>query len=133
MRLVRFTVANKTLVQGKVHGCKIQKDHLTLALAINMTSVDKLKLVIIYKSRRPRWFGRWLPTSYVWSFAKQIGMDDIIFEIWMMSLKVHFTSQKRKVLWRKGRKWNVKVVHPDMRCPFTASLSSLCEHEVGPA
>ena len=52
------TQPNKTLTQGKVHGYKIQKDPLTLAIAINMTNTYNLKHVIIYKSLYPRWFGR---------------------------------------------------------------------------
>ena len=31
-----FIVPNQNIEQGKVRGCKIQKDHLTLALAVNM-------------------------------------------------------------------------------------------------
>ena len=90
---------NKTLAQGKVCGRKIQKDHLTLALVVNMTYTDKLKPVIIYKSLRPRCFGRWLPTNYVWWFANQMAwMTSNVFESWMMSLNVHFKSQKWKVL-----------------------------------
>ena len=101
MRLVHFICAqpNKTLAQGKVCGRKIQKDCLTLALAINTTSIDKLKFVINYKSLCPRCFGRWLPTNYVWWFANQMAwMTSCVFESWMMSLNVHSKSQKRKVL-----------------------------------
>ena len=31
---------NKTLAQGKVRGCKIQTDHLTLTLVVNTTMID---------------------------------------------------------------------------------------------
>jgi hypothetical protein len=34
-----------------------------------MTCINKLKHVMICKSLRPRCFGRWLPTNYVWWFA----------------------------------------------------------------
>ena len=92
MRLVHFIVPNhKTLVQGKVCGCEIQKDQLTLYLAINTTSTDKLRHVSIYKSLHPRCFGRWLPTNYVWWFGNQMAwMTSYVFESWMMSLNVHF-------------------------------------------
>ena len=80
--------------QGKVRGHKIQKDRLTLALVVNTTCTDKLKPVIIYKSLCPRCFGRWLPTDYVWWFANQTAwMTSNVFEIWMMSLNVHFESK----------------------------------------
>jgi hypothetical protein len=38
---------NKTLAQGKVRGFEIQKDLLTLAITVNTTCTDKLKLMII--------------------------------------------------------------------------------------
>jgi hypothetical protein len=63
-----------------------------------MTSTNKLKLVIIYKYLHPRCFERWLPTNYVWWFANQMAWMTDVFESWMMSLNVHFKSQKRKVL-----------------------------------
>ena len=98
MRLVYF-IAPKTLAQGKVHGHKIQKDCLTLALVLNKTCTDKLKLVIICKSLCSRCFGRWLPANYVWWFANQMAwMTSHVFESWMMSLNVNFKSQKQKVL-----------------------------------
>ena len=49
---------NKTLAQGKVCGCKLQKDGFTLDLAVNMIGTNKLIPMIIYKSLSPRCFGR---------------------------------------------------------------------------
>ena len=55
---------------------------------------------MIYKSLRPRCFGRWLPTYYVWGFAIQmIWMALAIFKSWMMSLNVHFKSRMSSYLW----------------------------------
>jgi hypothetical protein len=64
---------NKTLAQGKVHGCKMWKDCFTLALVVNTTSIDKMKPMIILKSLHPICSGRWLPTYYVWWFANQMA------------------------------------------------------------
>ena len=90
---------NKTSMQGKVCGCKLQKDEISFALVVNMTCTRKLKLVIIYKSLSPRCFGRWLPTIYVWWFAnKTTQMTLDVFGSWMSSLDVHFNSQERRVL-----------------------------------
>ena len=86
---------NKTLAQGKVHGLKIQKDRLTLALVVNTTCSDKSKHVIIYKFLHPTCFGRWFPTYYVWWLANQMAwMTSNVFKGWMMSLNVHFISQE---------------------------------------
>ena len=56
---------NKTLVQGKVKGQKLQKEHVTIALVVNSTGIDKLKLLVIYTSKQPQHFGRWQPHEYV--------------------------------------------------------------------
>ena len=51
------------------------------------------------QSLRPRCFGRWWPTNYVWWFANQMArMTSYVFESWMMSLDVNSKSQKQKVL-----------------------------------
>ena len=42
---------------------------------------------------------RWLPTNYVWRFANQTAwVTSYVFYNWMMSLNVHFKSQKWNVL-----------------------------------
>ena len=45
---------NKTLVQWKVKGQKLQNENVTLALVVNITGINKLKLFMIYKSRKPQ-------------------------------------------------------------------------------
>ena len=66
---------NKTLAQEKVKGWKLQREHVTLALAINSTGPDKLKLLVIYMSKQPRCFGRWQPHEYVrWHSNKTTWM-----------------------------------------------------------
>ena len=39
--------SNRILAQGKVCGCKLLKDCLTLALVVNTIGTNKLKLIII--------------------------------------------------------------------------------------
>lgn len=55
----------KALAQGKVKGRKIQKDQFTLAFALNSTGIDKVRLLVVSKSQRPRCFGRWNPSDIV--------------------------------------------------------------------
>ena len=63
----------------------------------NMTNIDKLKLLNIFKSLYPRCFGRWLRTYYVRWFANQMTwMTSNVFESWMMSLNVQFRYQRSK-------------------------------------
>ena len=56
---------NKTLALGKVKGRKFHKECVTLALAVNSTGIDKLKLLVIYMSKQRQCFGRWEPHEYV--------------------------------------------------------------------
>ena len=56
----------KTLAQGNVKGRKIHKDRFTLAFEVNFIGTDKLKLLVIYKSQQPRFFGRWSPSDIVY-------------------------------------------------------------------
>jgi hypothetical protein len=48
---------NKAIAQGKVKGRKLQKERVTLALDVNSTGTDKLKLLIIYTFMQPQCFG----------------------------------------------------------------------------
>ena len=50
---------NKTLAQRKAKGRKLQKERVTLALVVNSTGTNKLKLLVIYTFKQPRCFGRW--------------------------------------------------------------------------
>lgn len=47
-----------TLVSKPVHGCKKQKDRITVGLCANATGKYKSKPVVIAKSARPRCFGQ---------------------------------------------------------------------------
>ena len=77
----------KTLAQGKLKGRKIQDDRLTLAIAVNSTGTNKLKLLVIHKSQQPRYFGRWSPSDIVyWHANTTTWMRSNIFETWMQKL-----------------------------------------------
>ena len=95
-----FIVPNQTRHSARKSSCVQNLEGLSHCCSFcNMTCTDKLKSMIIYNSLRPRCFGRWLLRSYLWWFANQTPlMTSYAFESWMMSLNVHFKSQKRKVL-----------------------------------
>ena len=48
--LLYYAEPTKTLARGKVCGCKVQMDRLTLALVVYTIGTNKLKLIFIYKS-----------------------------------------------------------------------------------
>ena len=59
---------NKTLTQGKVKGWKLHNQPITLALVVDSTGINKLKLLVIYMSKQPQCFRRWERHEYVqWS------------------------------------------------------------------
>ena len=44
----------------------MQKDRITLAVTVNATGTDKLKLIVIHTATRPRDFGNtWQPNDHV--------------------------------------------------------------------
>ena len=72
---------NKTLTQGKVKGRKLYMVCVTLALVVNSTGTDKLKLLVIYTFKQSRCFGRWQPHEYVqWHSNKISWIKGDLFE-----------------------------------------------------
>ena len=69
---------NKTLVQRKIRGCEIQKDHLILAIVVNMKGTENLTYVIMYKSLRSKCFGKVVASKFCVVVCNPNGMDDII-------------------------------------------------------
>jgi hypothetical protein len=49
---------NKTLSMKAIQRENVNKEHITLGLIINCMGLDKLKSIIIYKSKRPCYFGK---------------------------------------------------------------------------
>jgi hypothetical protein len=73
---------NKTLAQGKVKGQKLQKERVTLVVI--STGIDNLKLLIIYSSKQPQCFGRFMST-FGGTQIEQLGCR-------RMCLKLRFCS-----------------------------------------
>ena len=81
---------NKTLPEGKVKGRKLQKESVTLALVVNSTGTDKLKLLVIYTSKQPRCFGRWPPHEYIqWHSNKTTWMKGKYLKLEFCSSTIH--------------------------------------------
>ena len=90
---------NKTLSARKVLWVQNSKGQSHSCSCCNTTHSDKFKPMVIYKFIYSRCFGRWLPTYYARWFANEMAwMTSNILESWMMSLNVHFKSQKWKVI-----------------------------------
>ena len=94
---------SKTLVQGIICGCKIQKDHLTLAFVVKATCTNKVETCdYIYSTPKMLW--KVVANKVCLLVANQIAwMTSYVFESWMMSLNVHFKFQKWEVLLNMDR------------------------------
>lgn len=91
---------NKTLAfKGqKCFGGKHCKERITVMVGSNMSGTEKLKLLIIGKSKNPRSFKdiKSLPVDY--ECNKKAWMTSDIYEKWLLKLDKMFVAQKRKIL-----------------------------------
>ncbi|XP_041361034.1 tigger transposable element-derived protein 4-like [Gigantopelta aegis] len=80
------------------HGGKKSKDRITLLVTANMTGTEKLKLLVIGKSAKPRCFKnvRSLPVDY--RSNKKAWMTGALFTEWVKDLDKSMKRQKRKIL-----------------------------------
>lgn len=80
------------------HGGKLSKERVTCLLATNMTGTEKLKVLLIGKSAKPRCFRgvKCLPVTY--KNNKKAWMTSELFEWWLMELDKYFLRQNRQVL-----------------------------------
>ncbi|XP_064461630.1 tigger transposable element-derived protein 4-like [Ornithodoros turicata] len=79
-------------------GGKHSKIRVTVLVGANMTGTDKLKLLVIGKSKSPRCFKnvRTLPATY--AANSKAWMTQALFEQWLRDMDRCFARQKRNVL-----------------------------------
>lgn len=87
-----------TFKNEKCNGGKHSKERLTLLLAVNMTGTDKLKPLIIGKSKKPRCFAgvKSFPVDY--TANKKAWMTSELFAEWLLRIDKQMKIQKRKIL-----------------------------------
>lgn len=80
------------------HGGKQSKERLTLLQCTNMTGTDKLPLLIIGKSKRPRCFKgvKTLPVDY--ESNTKAWMTRVIFKEWLKKLNKKMKNNGRKII-----------------------------------
>lgn len=85
-----------------VKGKKLSKDRLTLMLCTNMNGTDKLRPLLIGKSKKPQCLARkglGLSDLKVDYYSNSNGwMTSVIFEHWLMKWNERLAREKRKVL-----------------------------------
>lgn len=91
---------NKTLAfrNETCHGGKSSKERITVLVGSNMKGNEKLKLVVIGKSAKPRCFKGILTLPVEYFSNKNAWMTSDIFEKWILRLDKKFKHQCRKVI-----------------------------------
>lgn len=87
-----------TFKNSDCHGGKMSKDRATILLCVNMSGTEKLPLLVIGKSAKPRCFKniKSLPTEY--KSNKKAWMTSSIFQEWLIGIDKRMSSHKRKIL-----------------------------------
>ena len=90
---------SQTLSTDTVAGTKTSKERLTVAVIVNSTGSERIKPIVIGKSKRPRCFGKiWNPNSVVSYFNNQTAWMTInIFSEWLLDFNRKMKLQRRKV------------------------------------
>ncbi|XP_066139197.1 tigger transposable element-derived protein 4-like isoform X2 [Euwallacea fornicatus] len=98
--LVFKCLPDKTLSfkNEKCYGGKLSKERVTCLLAANMTGTEKLKIVLIGKSAKPRCFRGVTSLPLTYKSNKKAWMTADLFESWLLALDKYFLHQNRKVL-----------------------------------
>ncbi|GFS99635.1 tigger transposable element-derived protein 4 [Trichonephila clavipes] len=87
-----------TFRKEKCHGGKHSKERLTILLAVNMDGSEKITLLVIGKSAKPRCFKgiNSFPTKY--RSNKKAWMTTELFNEWLVSLNSDMKREKRHIL-----------------------------------
>lgn len=82
----------------KCQGGKRSKERITVMVAANMTGNEKLKLLVIGKSAKPRCFSGVKALPVLYENNKRAWMTSSIFESWIEKIDIKFHREIRKVL-----------------------------------
>lgn len=91
---------NKTLTfkNDNCFGGKHSKDRITVMVASNMTGKEKLKLLVIGKSQKPRCFRGIKSLEVEYDFNKKSWMTALIFKKWILNLDKRMGKERRKIV-----------------------------------
>ncbi|XP_054709229.1 tigger transposable element-derived protein 4-like [Uloborus diversus] len=86
-----------TFKGDKCFGGKRSKDRITVLVTSNMTGEEKLKLLVIGKSKNPRCFKGIKSLEVNYQNSRKAWMTGEIFEKWLLDLDKKFGKEKRKI------------------------------------
>jgi len=81
----------------KCFGGKKSKQRITVLLCTNMTGEEKLKMLVIGKSKSPRCFKGVKSLEVKYDFNKKSWMTSEIFDRWLKALDKQMRQQRRKI------------------------------------
>ncbi|XP_052564774.1 tigger transposable element-derived protein 4-like [Culex pipiens pallens] len=87
-----------TMQSEACHGGKYSKQRITVLCATNMDGSDKLPLLVIGKSKKPRCFKNVKSLPVIYESNSKAWMTSLIFEKWLNDLDRKFGEENRKVL-----------------------------------
>ncbi len=87
-----------TFKKEKCYGGKMSKERITVMVGGNSSGTEKLKLMVIGKSLKPRCFKNVKNLPVIYKANRKAWMTGPLFREYMMDLDASFTKQKRKVL-----------------------------------
>jgi hypothetical protein len=87
-----------TFKNEKPFGGKNSKERITAMIGSNMSGPEKLKLLIIGKSKNPRYFKNIKSLDMDYESNKKSWMTSEIYEKWLLKLDKLFVAQRRNIL-----------------------------------
>lgn len=92
-------IPSKSLVMKARNGIKANKDRLSIMFCVNKDGSDKLKPLIIGKSKNPRALKNFSYNSLCdYSNNDSAWMTTVIFNQWLMNIDKKMKAEKRKIL-----------------------------------
>ena len=91
---------NATLATRPVSGKNKNKNRLTVALCVNASGTEKLKPLVIGKSKRPRCFGKKFDPNQIVTYRnnKKAWMTSILFAEWLHDLDRKMNKSRRQIV-----------------------------------
>ena len=91
---------SKTLNVGQPLGMEKKKDHITLGLCTNVSGKERMKMVFIHNSVRPRCFPKAFDPNMLvhYYFNAEAWMTQEIFSNWVMAENNLMAAKNRKIL-----------------------------------
>uniref|UniRef100_A0A147BDF0 Putative tick transposon n=1 Tax=Ixodes ricinus TaxID=34613 RepID=A0A147BDF0_IXORI len=82
----------------RCHGGKCSKERLSVLFCCNMDGSEKVRLLLIGKSKRPRALRQMQSLSVDWEANKKAWMTKVLFNTWLVKFDRKMAKEKRKVL-----------------------------------